>query len=267
MTRRTEASFSAESVLAGLKRFQRQTAEYVFKRMYLDEDQTTRFLIADEVGLGKTLVAKGVIAKAIEHLKKEFGEDHRINILYICSNASIASQNISRLNVINNNRLAPTSRITLLPQQIDALNNNPSKINLVSFTPATSFDQKSSIGLMHERALLHRMLKDPWNLKGTAPFNVLQGNVRDQNYFRQIAQKNEPLNKEITRRFNKMVTCQQYAELRNNFDQICFEFRNARKTRRPLKQREERNAIIGELRAILAEACIDSLEPDIIILD
>lgn len=265
MTRRTEASFSAESVLAGLKRFQRQTAEYVFKRMYLDEDQTTRFLIADEVGLGKTLVAKGVIAKASEHLKREFGKDYRVDIVYICSNASIASQNISRLNIFKENAFSLASRITLLPLQ--NLNKSPDKINFVSFTPATSFDQKSSIGLMHERALLHRMLKDPWNLKGAAPYNVLQGNVRDQNYFRQIAQEDRPLNEDITKRFNDMVTCRQYAKLRDNFDQICFEFRNARKTRRPLEQREKRNSMIGELRAILAEACIDSLEPDIIILD
>ena len=55
-----------ESILSGLKDFQRATVEHVFKRLYLDADSTRRFLVADEVGLGKTLVARGVIAKTID---------------------------------------------------------------------------------------------------------------------------------------------------------------------------------------------------------
>ena len=57
-----------EAVLSGLKDFQRASVDYVFKRMYLDQDPARRFLIADEVGLGKTLVARGLIARAIDHL-------------------------------------------------------------------------------------------------------------------------------------------------------------------------------------------------------
>ncbi len=54
-----------ETVLSGLKDFQRDTVDYVFRRLYLDRNPTHRFLIADEVGLGKTLVARGLIAKAV----------------------------------------------------------------------------------------------------------------------------------------------------------------------------------------------------------
>lgn len=49
--------FLSAPALAGLKDFQRKTVEYVFKRLY-GNDPTSRFLIADEVGLGKTLVAR-----------------------------------------------------------------------------------------------------------------------------------------------------------------------------------------------------------------
>ncbi len=41
-----------------LKDFQRRTAEYAFERLFLDTSGSKRFLVADEVGLGKTMVAK-----------------------------------------------------------------------------------------------------------------------------------------------------------------------------------------------------------------
>ena len=75
------------AILGSLKDFQRETVDYVFRRLYADEDCTRRFLVADEVGLGKTLVARGVIAKTIDHLWKTV---HRIDIIYICSNSNIA---------------------------------------------------------------------------------------------------------------------------------------------------------------------------------
>jgi len=57
------SSFDFSEVYSGLKDFQRDTVEYVFQRMYLDAPPAHRFLVADEVGLGKTLVAKGLIAR------------------------------------------------------------------------------------------------------------------------------------------------------------------------------------------------------------
>ncbi len=44
----------APPILAGLKEFQHKTVEYVFRRLYTDPDAVHRFLVADEVGLGKT---------------------------------------------------------------------------------------------------------------------------------------------------------------------------------------------------------------------
>src|SRR5688572_2277808 len=89
-------TIDVDRVLASLKPFQRLSVDYVFARLY-GPDSTRRFLLADEVGLGKTLVGRGVIAKAIVHLQSQ-GARH-VNIVYICSNADIARQNISRLNV------------------------------------------------------------------------------------------------------------------------------------------------------------------------
>ena len=44
-----------EAILRQLKGFQRDTVEYAFQRLYVDPDSTHRFLVAGEVGLGKTL--------------------------------------------------------------------------------------------------------------------------------------------------------------------------------------------------------------------
>ncbi len=37
------------AVMNGLRDFQRQTMNYVFHRLYLDEDRVNRFLIADKL--------------------------------------------------------------------------------------------------------------------------------------------------------------------------------------------------------------------------
>lgn len=49
--------------LAALKDFQRATVNVVYENLFKNGQQ--RMLVADEVGLGKTIVAKGVIARRI----------------------------------------------------------------------------------------------------------------------------------------------------------------------------------------------------------
>jgi len=56
-----------EAILRPLKPFQRRTVDHAFEQMFEAPDTSGRFLVADEVGLGKTLVARGVIAKAIDY--------------------------------------------------------------------------------------------------------------------------------------------------------------------------------------------------------
>lgn len=142
-------------ILSRLRDFQRRTVEYVFRRMYLDEDCTARFLVADEVGLGKTLVAKGIIAKAIRHLEEKGLK--RIDIIYVCSNAAIAKQNINRLNIYGNRRFTMATRLTLLPEDLKDLKDN--RINFISLTPGTAFDMKNRGGVMAERRVLYQMLR------------------------------------------------------------------------------------------------------------
>ncbi len=100
------------TVLAQLKGFQRDAVEVAFHRLVEAEDSTSRFLVADEVGLGKTLIAKGIVAKAMDHL---WDRVRRIDVIYICSNLAIAKQNVRRLNLSGDPDVASADRITMLP--------------------------------------------------------------------------------------------------------------------------------------------------------
>ena len=53
--------FSAEPYLAELREFQRKTVDQVVDVFYRNKSGT-RYLVADETGLGKSLIARGVIA-------------------------------------------------------------------------------------------------------------------------------------------------------------------------------------------------------------
>ena len=133
---------SADTAFANLKDFQVDTVEYVLHRFYDDAKPTDRFLVADEVGMGKTLVARGVIAGVINRLQND-SSSRRIDIVYICSNADIARQNLTKLDVRGDGIRPLATRITMLATQVRDLDrriaDGSKTVNLVSFTPGTSF--------------------------------------------------------------------------------------------------------------------------------
>ena len=47
-----------EAILSPLKPFQQRTVDHACEQLFLAPDSTTRFQVANEVGLGKTLVAR-----------------------------------------------------------------------------------------------------------------------------------------------------------------------------------------------------------------
>ena len=73
---------------------------------YESSDKNNRFLVADEVGLGKTIIAKGTIRSLFyfEYLKQQCPEKYVYNVLYLCSNLNIAEQNKSKLGVSKRDR-------------------------------------------------------------------------------------------------------------------------------------------------------------------
>jgi Helicase conserved C-terminal domain len=251
-----------ERVLLGLKPFQRRSVDYVFNQLY-GADATPRFLLADEVGLGKTLVAKGVIARAIDRL---WDETDRIDIVYICSNHDIARQNINRLNITGKKDFALASRITLLPISRDSRQLQDQKLNFISFTPGTSFDLKSSMGVSTERALLYHLLAKPWNLSGAGPRNVLQGGCTVDNFRAQLDRFSEDYTIDPGMAELFLAQLKNDRKIKNQFFALCDHYHRADANVSP-EISHRRSNLIGDLRATLARACLHALKPDLIILD
>ena len=250
--------FSAKATLERLKDFQLRTVDYVFRRMYEDAQPAIRFLVADEVGLGKTMVAKGVIARMLEH----FGEkEERIDIIYVCSNAAIANQNVGRLNVLGTEGFSLATRLTLLPLTVKALKKN--RINFVSFTPGTTFDLKSRAGLKSERLLIFRMLMNT-SLNREGLLHVLQGTAGIVGWRQDAERYAEDFDADLARSFRLAFAADK--EFFDEADDLCLRFRHYR-AMPPAAENESRYALIGRLRQLLAHVCLKGLEPKLVILD
>ena len=108
--------------LSGLKDFQRATVERVD---YLFRHNQNRVLVADEVGMGKTLIARGAIVKTARLRIEE--KDDLFKVIYICSNQNIANQNIRKLDVTGKNAIGSVSdtRLSMHHLKITEQENDP----------------------------------------------------------------------------------------------------------------------------------------------
>jgi len=147
--------------LSGLKDFQVATMDYVYEQFYTVG--RNRMLIADEVGLGKTIIAKGIIAKAYAAAIEKDPKSH-FSVVYICSNQALAAQNLQKLNFTDDpgsiDFSSDDDRVTSLAYE--GGKPEAGSFMIKAFTPATSFDTKTHVGKADERVLLYRLLyQDP----------------------------------------------------------------------------------------------------------
>ena len=261
-----------KSALDGLKDFQRNTVDYVFQRFY-GADPTRRFLVADEVGLGKTLVARGLIARTIDHLWDELREDEtrRIDVIYICSNADIARQNLDRLKIPGCDEVTQATRLTLLPLQMQDFR----RVNLVALTPGTSFEQTGGGGRIDERVLLYWLLDRAWGIHGPrASLYVMKDYAGTDSFERAIEGFDvRRVNAQIADEFVAVLGAQVQQEIANGGPDLRTQFEELRvmfsrsNSVPPQGATKRRTQWIGELRRLLAQVCIAALKPDLIILD
>ncbi|MGO7135685.1 helicase-related protein [Rhizobium leguminosarum] len=253
-------TYQADEHLKLLKPFQRATVDYVFRRLFSDALTTRQFLVADEVGLGKTLVARGVIAKTIEELT---GKIDRIDVVYICSNQAIAEQNIKSLNVMGSAAKPLNTRLTLLPLEIEQEGGIASRpVNLISLTPGTALDLKSALGTAKERALIYEMLRKRLGIRHRGVQRIFRGGVIPENWPGWTDwMRSQKISEEIAEKFNAAVGDEFIQRIRDASEL-------ARSKKKPDYPADQRPAvIIGELRRVLARICVDALTPDLIILD
>ncbi|MEI2702201.1 MAG: helicase-related protein [Baekduia sp.] len=264
----------ADEVLSTLRAFQRRTARYAFSRLFHPDAPSVRFLVADEVGLGKTLVARGVIAQVVDHLSG-LG-DKRVDIVYICSNAAIARQNLRKLNIAGDDAVVEADRFTMLTNEVHRLEKR--SLNLVAVTPGTSLEFGSSAGKFPERALLYAVLRRVWGedaMRGSGAERVFYLGISDdkaaRRRLRDKAARMRPSSSVIAafrqqiRRLNEQRRLDDRPTLRVEFNRLARTFHY--KDGYTQKDREQRNRFIVELRQALATVGIEALQPDLVILD
>ena len=265
----SESHNASRSPLAGLKDFQRKTVEYVFAQFYGEKPQT-RFLVADEVGLGKTMVARGIIAKTVAHLADK---SERIDVIYICSNAAIATQNIKRLNVSEEAKFTYATRLTYLPRVVSSLRKN--KVNFISLTPTTTFDHtRSRGGHMEERAIIYHILFELPLAKGErrdqlrrGMLNMLQATASKAGWEHYLSQLSAgELDAGLSKAFRRQIIDD--TPLYTQLKEVCQRFTDVvGKEDISEENNQLRYDLIGKLRNKLASVCLSALDPDLVILD
>lgn len=266
-----------ERIMDGLKDFQRATVERID---YLYRQGQRRVLVSDEVGLGKTLIARGTVAK-LAKLRREEG-DSLFKVVYICSNAAIADQNLRKLRVTSEARTesASSSRLSMQHLNIFKQENDAELldryIQLIPLTPDTSFRMTSGAGTKEERALMFAILKRLPELQTYIPelevammdYATSGWNSWCRNYYEQEAV--DCNNKSNGRYFAYMLE-----HLQNELSliwrdgmtymagiqELCKRIRNNN------GYRVAENSIIGQLRVIFAKISLSKLEPDLVIMD
>ena len=171
------------------------------------------------------------------------------------------------------------TRLTLLARRRkskDEFDFRENPLNFISLTPGTSFDQQGTqLGEKSERVLLFHMLEECWGIAGAAPQNVMQGNAGVDSFRNEVAAFYDQyeLDPDVLKlfraglkQFDSDAKLAGKPTLRQRFEDLCARFPRA-KTSVPQEDRIDRNAFVGQLRSLLARACVSVLSPDLVILD
>ena len=246
-----------------VKDFQRATADrilHIYKNL-----GHRRVLLADEVGLGKTFVAKQVITLVREWHKQE--KDDFFKVVYICSNANIADQNIEKLGVenrmsISESRLSMQHLYIKLAEKQIAKQHEKGEMpeSIIPLTPSTSFRFYSAQGTANERALMCDILCGLTQFKDYKEVisDFLSCNVKNwqelihtYNYI--IGLCGEDYLREMHGKLQTILS-----------DTIINQLIEYAQTGCDNRQRAD---MINKLRRIFAEISIDMLDPDLVIMD
>jgi uncharacterized membrane protein YkvA (DUF1232 family) len=260
--------------LSELKEFQQAAVDRITSR--LSKGQSGRFLLADEVGLGKTLIASGVIQQLYQQSNKR-----QFSVVYLCSNMEIAAQNAEKLAPLQ--EVTPIKdRLTLL-SLADETQARKSNLRIYSFTPGTSLNLGRATGVMRERRLILYLLSEAFGQRIGSRWREFFRCSAGKPWWHESCKLNRlrdefcilEKKRGFIKRWRTLVR-QQHTKL-NVSDRDKQEFRlidelptcvaEYRETRNRNWTMQNRNVVISELRKCLAVASLGYLDPDIVVMD
>lgn len=252
------------------KNFQKETAERIAE--IFRKGKQRRVLLSDEVGLGKTIIAKTVIEE-VGKIRSGVKDD-MYRVVYVCSNMNIVKQNTHNLgitDVMNVNESRLTMQHLKLYERIAELKSKgcyredgnyedgKMPVLLIPLTPGTSFSLTNSYGNMEERALMYCMI--------VAMPECEQYGVRLSTFFRNDVKLDKW--KELKKKYldNINVCGDDYknkihASLRrtDSFKELLEVLQNEKLTK-------DKYYLIPKLRTDFALISLDELDPDLVIMD
>jgi hypothetical protein len=209
-----------------------------------------------------------VIAKAVEHL---WSAVNRIDVVYVCSNADIARQNINRLRLDKSHEFARASRATLLPIELRDMAQR--RVNYVSMTPGTSLEPRGGMGIAQERALIFHLLREHWRIPERDGLGLFRGGAKRANFKWWVQewmseQSVDPdLQEGFLRELDRLEDLDRKSGTPTLRERAVALAGGDQDTDSDEDPRQGRRSIIAELRAILGRTCITALRPDLVILD
>lgn len=265
------------TVISGLKDFQKATVTRIDQ---LYRAGQMRVLVSDEVGLGKTLIARGTIAK-LAKLQKEVG-DNLVKVVYICSNASIAEQNLNKLRITSELRTERTGSSRLSMQHLNIFKQENDAdllsryIQLIPLTPDTSFRMTNGAGTYPERALMFAILKRLPELSQYT--KALEFAMKDgassgwdgwaKNWYETEVLECDKLSggKYLSYMLDKLSEeLKESAE--ENVTYLDLVVGMCKTIEKYGYKKQNNNYVIGKLRVLFAKISLDKLEPDLVIMD
>ena len=245
------------------KDFQQKTADRIVE---IFKNKQSRVLLADEVGLGKTIVAREVV-RQVEAWHQKIGDPH-FKVVYICSNINIASQNAAKLGIRDHMNVSE-SRLSMQHLKIyENAGRDHSYSQLIPLTPATSFTMTAGAGTQEERALIFTHLCRLPVFKGLesklSSFLAYDAEKNWQNHIDQYDIKVRLCNSNGSNYLAEMADA--LSKKLNEDSRFVQDLLNAiRSSDAGRKQRSR--PLINRLRMIFAEISLDKLEPDLVIMD
>lgn len=148
----------------------------------VEESGQRRVLLADEVGLGKTIVARTVIS---DLTKLRSDNDQQTTILYLCSNADLARQNADKLN-------GTQFKYRLSELSIYRPTHESGKPVIISASTGTNIALRNKTGRKKERAILFLVCCKAFGIRddNTDFITFMGGNVKS---FDDTVEKIRPL--------------------------------------------------------------------------